>query len=191
MVERWTRVALCLVVVGLVMLTPTALELRPEVADRGTVIVRWGGLELGPFEGGIDRWSLWIEDRYPDLDERTLFDIYASQRPGREATYMGVPARDEFREIDGVRCQLVHAWWGLRGGGWYFCAESYGELPGEEEDVLQVFLVRAGGHAVIAVFGAGLAVLVVGVAGVALLAREGRHGRGRSRGARSPATRHG
>ena len=157
MVRRWTRIAVCLLVIGLVMTLPTAYELQPRVAAEGTVIVRWGGLELGPFDGDLHKWSLWIEDAYPDLDEVTLFDIYASRNPGREATYMDVPTEVEVRDFGGVRCQLVHVWWGLRGGGWYFCLRSFGELPGEEEDVLEVFLVRAGGEAVTAVFGAGLA----------------------------------
>ena len=168
-VRRWTRIAVCLLVIGLVMTLPTAYELQPRVAAEGTVIDRWGGLELGPFDGDLHKWSLWIEDAYPDLDEVTLFDIYASRNPGREATYMDVPTEVEVRDFGGVRCQLAHVWWGLRGGGWYFCLRSFGELPGEEEDVLEVFVVRAGGEAVTAVFGAGLAVLVVGVASLTLL----------------------
>lgn len=177
MVERWTWVALCLVVVGMVMVIPSTLELRPEVMEQGELDAQRTRLELGPFHAEGSRFSMWVEARYPGLEVVDRVDVHATQDVHPEPTYMDAPDEVVVRDIEGVRCQLVHAWPGLRGGGWTFVVEIFEDPPGEGP--MQVFLLRSGGDVVVLVLGAGVVVTAVGAASVALLTRGKRGERGR------------
>ena len=163
--ERWTRIATVMFIVGLAITLVTAYDIRSVVVAHETLTFEEGYLQMGPYDPGHYSWSIWMEDYYEGFDEDNDFDVFASANPPGNQSYSLFPNRYVVREFDGVECEYMHSWdpWSWAGSGVYFGVEANEDPIGDINDTVEVFLVRSGSALLQLVFAVGLIIMLVGL----------------------------
>ncbi len=138
-VKRWRHVSVLLIAAGTLLLCGSIAHQSTLVVVDEYIEVTEGGTRFGAFPLETGEYTVWVEDRYPEVDGTNYFVVWAqdyslNHEDGRDST------NQTTRRIRGVDCEEAATFERLDEGDWAFTIVT--NMYGEEDGAVRVFITR-------------------------------------------------
>ena len=136
--RRWLLVGVALVVAGALLLVGSVVYRDSLVVVDEDITIYPGGWTLGYYSLDAGDYTVWVEDRYPEIDDSSYFIVFATASGTTERPEG--PGGSTTRRIDWVECEQVGTFNGLDEDDWTFHL-SNNMYPETDVDV-RVFITK-------------------------------------------------